>query len=61
MLAGGELCEESKNQAESFEDFENRLKGFKFRLGWWPRRMEDGREKGYGRFGIDIVKTTEVD
>lgn len=33
LLAGGELCEESKNQAESFEDFENRLKGFKFRLG----------------------------
>jgi hypothetical protein len=60
LLAGGELCEESKNQAESFEDFENRLKGFNFRVGWWSRRMEDGRsgrEKGHGRFGIDIVKT----
>ena len=60
LLACGKLCEESKNQAESFEDFESRLKGF----GWWSTRMEDGRsgsEKGHGRFGIDIVKTIEVD
>jgi hypothetical protein len=64
LLAGGELCEESKNQAESFEDFENELKGYKFRLGWWARRIEDGRsghEKEHGRFGIDIVKKAEVD
>ena len=64
LLAGGELCEESKNQAESFEDFENRLKGFKFRLGWWSRRTEDGRlgrKEEYGGFGIDIIKMTKVD
>jgi hypothetical protein len=63
LLAGGELCEESKNQGESFEDFENRLKGFKFRLGWWSGWMEDGRlggEKEHRKFGIDIVKTIEV-
>jgi hypothetical protein len=54
----------SKNQAKSFEDFESGLKEFKFRLGWWPRWTEDdrlGREKEYGRFGIDIVNTTKVD
>ena len=56
LLAGGELCEESKNQTESFEDFENRLKGFKSGLGGGLDGWKMDARKGTGGLALTLSR-----
>ena len=55
LLAGSKFCNEDHDPTETFEEFEDRLRNHRFRLGWWPAAVEGGAEKGEGWFGIDIV------
>ena len=60
LLAGGEVCINESHQAETFEEFEKRLQGLRFRMGWWSESGEEGNsgeEEERGRLGIDVVKT----